>query len=76
MASRENPHECLQSARERLAEQRGEPIETKDRKVVNNNGGLYANLTSLGVAHLNVKAGDTVAVAVHDDRIVIRNEEA
>lgn len=67
--------DSLRSRREEIAARRGEPVQTYERSVLDLNGGLYANLPELAVQMLDLKKGQQVKVAVHDDRIVIRPDD-
>jgi len=64
------------SARERIEKRRlddaeGGLLSTHERQVIDN-GSLYVNITTYGAQVTGLECGDTVEVAVHTDKLVIR----
>jgi hypothetical protein len=73
MASRGRSPTCIQEERERIAKERGEPIDTVQRTVVElDNGTLYGNLPPVARKVLDIDRDSDIEVSTHDDRIVIR----
>jgi hypothetical protein len=73
MASRDRQR-SMQAERRRLAEERGEPLRTVQRRVIPQGSGnsLYVNIPQLASDLLEIGEGDDVDVEQHDDRVVIR----
>jgi hypothetical protein len=72
MASREGATKLTQTRRERVAEERGEPVRTVQRSLLEPNNSLYVNVPKLAIDLLDFNKGDEVDVEIHDDRVVVR----
>lgn len=72
MASREGNRKSTQTRRERVAEERGEPVRTVQRSLMQPNNSLYVNVPKLAIDLLDFNKGEDVDVEIHDDRIVVR----
>jgi hypothetical protein len=72
MASREGNRKLTQTRRERVAEERGEPVRTVQRSLMQPNNSLYVNVPKLAIDLLDFNNGEDVDVEIHDDRIVVR----
>jgi hypothetical protein len=72
--SMDSEGETIQERRRKIAQIRGEPIETLSRTVYDHNGALYTNLPARASKMWDVDQGDDITVEVHDDRLVVRPE--
>jgi len=62
----------IQQRRKRLAEMRGEPLETVERAVYDHNGSYYVNVPLRASKLWDVDAATEMNVEIHDDRLVVR----
>jgi hypothetical protein len=72
MVSREGNRKLTQTRRERVAEERGEPVRTVQRSLMQPNNSLYVNVPKLAIDLLDFNKGEDVDVEIHDDRVVVR----
>lgn len=66
----------LEKRRQKLANLRGEPIETVERSIINPNGSLYVNIPDKSVAMLGLDNDENVQVERWDDRLVVRPSDS